>query len=276
MARPLRLQYRDAMYHVINRGNYRRDVFSSVGAAHAFETTLQEACDRYGWRLYAHVVMSNHYHLAVGTPHANLVEGMHWLQGTFSTRFNRFRSERGHLFQGRYHALLIEAPAALARVVDYIHLNPVRAKLIEPDLVHHFRWSSLRRFVRPSSPGWHSAQPWLGGLGFEDNSQGWQTYVDSLVELSANATEQERRGFKIMSRGWAIGTDGWRKAIAMEHSHRSLNPGLCGEDLIEMRQSRWEQQLDIAIARAKRTAADITSGPKAAPWKLEAAPPSDN
>jgi putative transposase len=127
MARKLRIQYPGAMYHVINRGNYRRDVFESVGAARAFEAALLEACELFGWLLHAHAVMRNHFHLALETPEPNLVEGMHWLQSSFATRFNRFRGENGHLFQGRYKSLLVEDGAALGRVADYIHLNPVRA-----------------------------------------------------------------------------------------------------------------------------------------------------
>jgi putative transposase len=129
MARKLRIEYPGALYHVINRGNYRQDVFTSVGAAEAFVRTLAEATALQGWRVHAYVVMRNHYHVALETPQPNLVAGMHWLQGTLATRFNRFRQEHGHLFQGRYHALLIEDTAALGRVVDYIHLNPVRRSI---------------------------------------------------------------------------------------------------------------------------------------------------
>ena len=96
------------MYHVINRGNYRRDVFETTGTAKAFEVTLDEACEQHGWKLHAYVILRNHFHLALTTPEPNLVEGMHWLQSTFASRFNRLRGERGHLFQGRYQALLIE------------------------------------------------------------------------------------------------------------------------------------------------------------------------
>ena len=102
MARRMRIQFEGAIYHVINRGNYRRDVFETPATAKAFELTLDQTCERYRWRLHAYVIMRNHYHLALETPHANLVEGMHWLQSTLATRFNRLRSERGHLFQGRY------------------------------------------------------------------------------------------------------------------------------------------------------------------------------
>ena len=130
MARKLRIQFEGACYHIINRGNYRADVFANQGAAKAFETCLWEACEKTGWRLHAYVIMQNHYHLAVETPQPNLVEGMHWLQSTFATRFNRFRSENGHVFQGRYKAILVEPGPTLAYVANYIHLNPHRAGLL--------------------------------------------------------------------------------------------------------------------------------------------------
>ena len=125
----MRIQHEHALYHVINRGNYRRDIFSSRGAARAFSRLVGEACERHGWQLHAYVVMRNHYHLALETPQPNLVEGMHWLQSTFGTRFNRYRSERGHLFQGRYQALLVEDDAALVRLIDSsISIPCARAK----------------------------------------------------------------------------------------------------------------------------------------------------
>ena len=113
MARKLRLEYPGAIYHVINRGNYRAYVFKSVGARQAFEDCLFAACARSGWLLHAFVIMGNHYHLAVETPQGNLVAGMQWLQSTFANRFNQLRGERGHLFQGRYKSLLVEESAAL-------------------------------------------------------------------------------------------------------------------------------------------------------------------
>ena len=95
MARRLRISFAGALYHLINRGNYRCDVFATDAAARAFLITIDETCRRFGWRVHAYVIMSNHYHLAVQTPQANLSEGMHWLQSTYATRFNRFRGERG-------------------------------------------------------------------------------------------------------------------------------------------------------------------------------------
>ena len=126
MARQLRLEYPGAIYHVINRGNYRAYVFTSAGAKQAFEECLFAACARSGWLLHAFVIMGNHYHLALETPQGNLVAGMQWLQSTFANRFNKLRGEREHLFQGRYKSLLVEEGEALGLLCHYLHLNPVR------------------------------------------------------------------------------------------------------------------------------------------------------
>jgi putative transposase len=108
MPRKPRIEYAGAVYHVLNRGNYRQDLFTVSGTAEAFERVLFDTCSRYGWRLYAYAILSNHYHLCLKTEDANLVMGMQWLQSTSANRFNRFVRERGHVFQGRYQALLIE------------------------------------------------------------------------------------------------------------------------------------------------------------------------
>jgi putative transposase len=160
---------------------------------------LAEAGEIFGWVLHAYVLMRNHFHLALETPQPNLVDGMHWVQSTYATRFNRFRRESGHLFQGRYQSLLIEDTAALLRVVDYIHLNPVRAKLVSPEQVATFRWSSLARFRRGSCPAWLSASRWLEQLGLRDDANGWLQYVERLRNQAA-ATRDRKRSRRALSR----------------------------------------------------------------------------
>lgn len=129
MARKLRMEEAGGMYHIINRGNYRRWVFEEEGAKVAFEGTLFEACERNGWVLHAFCIMGNHYHLALETPRGNLSEGMRWLQSVYANRFNRFRAESGHLFQGRFKSLGVEDSERLAWLCHYINLNPVRARI---------------------------------------------------------------------------------------------------------------------------------------------------
>lgn len=271
MARKLRIQFPGALYHVINRGNYRRDLFGTAGARQAFETALCEACGVFGWRLHAHVIMSNHFHLAVETPRANLVEGMHWLQGTFATRFNRFRKERGHLFQGRYQAILIEDAAALARVADYIHLNPVRAGMVTAGRILDFEWSSLRWFVRGERPACLVAEDFLRQAGLEDTARGWAAYVSSLQELADDAAEQGRRGFSQLSRGWAIGTDTWRRAMAKEYAQRSLDPGLEQSELRELKQALWMKRLKQHLADTGKSLGKAARARKTESWKVTTA-----
>ena len=122
MARKPRLEFAGAIYHVLSRGNYRKELFGDAGAK-LFERTLFEASAKCGWLLHAYVIISNRYHLALETREGNLVEGMRWLQGTFGIRFNALRGERGHVFQSRYKSLVIEEGKPLLGLVNYIHLN---------------------------------------------------------------------------------------------------------------------------------------------------------
>src|SRR6187549_4194464 len=149
MARKLRLEFPGACYHVINRGNYRADIFSSEKTKAAFEACLFEACEKSGWLLHAFVIMRNHYHLVIETPLGNIVTGMHWLQSTFGNRFNRFRGEHGHMFQGRYKALLVEPGDHLGMVCHYVHLNPVRAGASTVAHLDRYRHSSYWYLSRP-------------------------------------------------------------------------------------------------------------------------------
>ena len=183
MARKLRLEFPGACYHVINRGNYRADIFRTDGAKAAFETCLFEACEKSGWRLHAFVLMSNHYHLALETPEGNLVSGMQWLQATFANRFNRLRGERGHLFQGRYKSLLVEEGAALGQVCHYIHLNPVRAGITTVDGLGAYRHGSFWYLTRPGRrPDCLQVDTALREAGeLPDTKAGWSSYARYLA-----------------------------------------------------------------------------------------------
>jgi putative transposase len=268
MARKLRVQYEGALYHVVNRGNYRRDVFESPDAAQAFVSVLEEATLAYGWKCHAYVVMRNHYHILLETPQPNLGEGMHWLQGTLATRFNRFRSEHGHLFQGRYHAGLIEDYRNLGHVVDYVHLNPVRAGIIPANHASLFRWSSLGRFVRGSRFPGLTASDWLKCHQLEDTVKGWSRYQQHLIELSGNLEQQKRLGWTGFSSGWALGSESWRRGLARNHAHRALNAGLEAASTRDLREARWTEQLQLALTAQSRRPDELLSSRKGEPWKI--------
>jgi len=269
MARKLRIQFPGALYHVINRGNYRRDLFETTGAAESFLQTMAEAVGRYGWRLHAYVLMRNHYHLALETPEPNLVDGMHWLQSTVATRFNRFRREHGHLFQGRYQSILIEDAAALARVVDYIHLNPVRARVVSAEQIPGYRWSSLCRFLRSTRFPGLVAETWLRARGgWSDDEDGWAAYRDHVLSLARDEAKQAEAGLTGLSRGWAIGTDGWRRAIAREHQHLQLSAGVEPAQAQAMKEMAWEALLDELLASVQKMRPDLITRPRTATWKV--------
>ena len=261
MPRKLRVEYAGACYHVINRGNYRRDLFAGKGAAESFQACLFEAGARFGWRLHAFVVMRNHFHLAVETPEPNLSDGMKWLQGTWAARFNRFRGESGRPFQGRYKALHVEPGHALAQVAHYIHLNPVRARVRPAERLREFPWSSLACFLAKDRPECLVAETVLhesGGLA--DTPAGWRRYLAYLGVLAEEDATRREEKFGRLSRGWLVGTaefkaDLKKKLAAQETGGRGrARLALLGADRAAHREARaelWEEQLLILARRAK-------------------------
>jgi putative transposase len=272
VARPPRIEYPGAIYHVINRGNYRRDIFESKGAAQAFVAVLEEASARFGWELGAYVVMRNHYHLAIRTPDPNLSDGMHWMQTTFASRFNRFREVHGHLFQGRFKAIVLQNEGIWARVADYIHLNPLRAHAVEPGLLTEYPWSSLRRFTQGTRSQVLTAEPWLKTHGLTDGLRGWSAYVQSLLaqyDREQEIPESERENW---SQGWAIGEVDWRLGLA-DHFKKAPDVGESPESVEpkELRELRWERRLRELLNAHGRTAGDLGMSRKGSSWKTEIA-----
>jgi len=146
MARPLRIQYPGAVYHVMARGNQGQEIFKDDRDRQCFLETLGEACEKTGWTIHAYVLMGNHYHLLVETPEGNLVSGMKWVQGAYTQRYNSRHRLFGHLFQGRYKAAIVDGRDEdyFQVVSTYIHLNPARANLIRvgAERLKGYRWSS--------------------------------------------------------------------------------------------------------------------------------------
>jgi putative transposase len=268
--RKLRIEYPGAVYHVINRGNYRRDVFEAHGTLHSFVTALEEAVRRHGWRLYAYVVMRNHFHLVLETPEPNLSQGMHWLLSTAAIRFNRYRSERGHLFQGRFQALPIEDDRRIGLVCDYVHLNPVRAGVVTAEGVSAFPGSSLRRFARGERFDGLDPRGVLRAQNGSDDPDGWQAYVDHLIELTGNLALQRELGFNGFSSGWAIGSADWRRELAKEYAMAQLSPGLTGTESHVLREARWKSVLEDHLKEIGHSQLEAHQQRKTVAWKVQA------
>ncbi len=154
MARPLRIEFAGALYHITARGDGREDIYLSDADREQFLTVLAQVCERFNWYCHAYCLMSNHYHLLIETPDANLAKGMRQLNGVYTQRFNRTHSRVGHVFQGRYKAVLVEKQTYLLELARYIVLNPVRAKMVRS--AQNWLWSSYR-----ASAGLAEIPPWL-------------------------------------------------------------------------------------------------------------------
>ncbi len=145
MARPLRLEFSGALYHITSRGNRREAIYEQDIDSENYLTILSEVCKQYNWVCYAYCLMDNHYHLLVETPEGNLSKGMRQLNGRYTQAFNREYGRVGHVFQGRYKAILIDKESYLLELSRYIVLNPVRAEMIH--LAIELPWSSYRETI---------------------------------------------------------------------------------------------------------------------------------
>ncbi len=273
MARPPRLEFEDGVYHVLNRGNYRSPIFHSDKTKAAFLGCLDEACERTGWRVHAWSIMSNHYHLAISTPRANLVDGAQWLQGTFATRFNRFRREQGHLFQGRYKSLIVEPGEGLGPLCHYIHLNPVEAGICPAGALGTYRWTSMSWLCGAvAPPAWYDPQPALTHAGeLRWTKAGAEKYLEYLGWLAENEPARKRQRFEAMSKGWIIGTREFTKAVVQEHRELANRGPQLKSELGPAREAVWQEALELGLRQLGRTVADLHRAGKSTLWKLKLA-----
>ena len=269
MARKIRIEYEGAAYHVMARGNQGRDIYGDERDRKLWLETLGEACAKTGWQVHAWCLMSNHYHLAVSTPNANLVDGMRWLQGTFSVRFNRLRQERGHLFQGRYKSLIVDPESGLGPLCHYIHLNPVRAKLRAVEALGNYPWTSMRWLLEPKSrPDWYHPLPALEHAGdLADTAAGRRKYLEYLGWLMDDEPARKQQRFEVMSKGWIVGTGDFAKTLIKENQSRVGHGRRLERELRETREEIWQEELTALLERLGRKPADLAKEKKSAGWK---------
>lgn len=164
MARPIRLEFPGAIYHVTTRGNGGEDIFIDDQDRQEFLTVLGEVVFRAGWIIHAYVLMDNHYHLLIETPNDNLSRGMRQLNGVYTQRFNSRHCSGGRVFQGRFKAILVERDGALLELCRYVVLNPLRLKAVKN--ISRYRWSSYRATAgEVQAPAWLNTDWVLGHFG---------------------------------------------------------------------------------------------------------------
>jgi len=297
MPRMLRVEYIGAVYHVMCRGNAGQAIYLADQDKELFLNTLSEACRKTGWRIHAYVLMSNHYHLLLETPEANLVAGMKWLQGTYTQRFNSTHKRHGHLFQGRYKSLLIDPDASeYFRIVsNYIHLNPVRAHLLdmENEDLSDYRWSSYTYFLKRSSerPDWLAVERVLASTVYESGRQKgrklYQGYMDQRAEEEQDVKKRKEllEERKNLHKGWLLGgtdfrdrmldlidhgglvqTDNWRGEQRKEHGQREaerlIQKGIeelsvTEEEILQSKSMRQEKQAIVWLVKRNTTVTGV-------------------
>ncbi len=199
MARPLRIEYPGALYHITTRGNAKQPIFLDDKDHYCFLKTLSETIETHNWLCHAYCLMPNHYHLLIETPDANLSLGMRDLNGVYTQRFNKRNDRVGHLFQGRYKAFVVEKEPYLLRVARYTVINAVRAGLVKHP--NEWPWSSFAATVGDEKrPGWLCAD-WILSF-FSEKKKEAQVEYYNFVEQGLN----ERSPFEETEKGMILGS----------------------------------------------------------------------
>jgi putative transposase len=222
MARPTRIEYEGAVYHVMARSNPKERLFCDDDDCAIFLKTLSEASAKCGWLVHAYALMGNHYHIALETPEANLVSGMQWLQVTYTVRFHRRHRSYGHLFAGRYKAIPVDPVADyFLSLCEYIHLNPARAGLVrDGSPIATYPWSSLPHYLATPKrrPKFLVVERGLGVAGCKDTPAGRREYCKGLderfrLEQKEAGSRSDKGISEILKRGWFYGGEQFRAKL---------------------------------------------------------------
>jgi putative transposase len=271
MPRKLRLEYPGALYHVMSRGDQREDIFLCDVDRHDFLKTLAEACRKTGWQIHAYCLLHNHYHLVVETPNANLVAGMAWLQSTYTIRLNNRHNLTGHVLSGRYKAQLVEGSGNgyLRTVGDYVHLNPIRARLLETeDRLLGYPWSSFPLYLSAPKhrPQWLRADRLLGEHGIHgDTPAGRQEFERQMERRRLEEVDDEK--LQEFRQAWCLGNETFRKECLaqMEGKVGDNHPG---QTRLETAGAKAERLILEELERLSWTEEDLRTYAKSEPRKL--------
>ena len=259
MARRVRVEYPGAFYHVMNRGDHQEAIFGDDQDRLRFLETLGEACAKAQWQVHAYCLMNNHFHLVVETPLGNLVSGMKWLLGTYTGRFNRRHRKFGHLFSGRYKALLVDGSGTgyLRTVSEYVHLNPVRAKLLKPEQpLREYAWSSFAQYLKAprQRANWQRVDRVLGEMGIPKDSRFGRERFERMMEERRGVDEPEL--FSQIRRGWCFGEKSFRDELRQSMTEK-VGPNHYGGERRESAEVRAVRVLKEALGEQGIREADL-------------------
>jgi putative transposase len=270
MARKLRIQFPGAIYHVMSRGDRREDIFRDDFDRESFLATLEAACAKTSWQVHAFCLMPNHFHFVIETPQANLTAGMKWLLGTYTARFNRRHKLSGHLFSGRYKSLVVGGEGGYLRTVcDYIHLNPVRAKLLDPKVkLRDYFWSSFQLFTKFPSlrPKWLRVDRLFGECGIHGDTPTGRAEFEERLEMRRSDDDE----FEGVRQGWCLGSEQFRRELL------ALVDGEAGKyhygsEIHEASEAKATRIISEELGKAVWTEAELALRRKGDPTKVRIA-----
>jgi len=243
MARPLRIEYEGAVYHITSRGNERKEIYRDARDRSLFLDLLHQVNQRTGWLCHAYCLMDNHYHLLIETPEPNLSQGMRQLNGRYTQGFNRMHDRVGHVFQGRYRAIVLEKESHLLEVCRYVALNPVRAKAVERP--EEWNWSSYGGTAGLAPPHPCLTVDWLLGCFAPDRAEAQRLYRDFVGEEMRQASPWEAVKEQIV-----LGDEGFAARMqALVEDHKE-NPEIARRERFLHRPS-LEQLLPLNQGKSK-------------------------
>ena len=255
MARALRIEYPGAYYHITSRGNERKAIYRNKGDRRSFLLYLKSAYLRYGAIIHAYCLMDNHYHILLETPRGNLSQIMRHINGAYTTRFNIKHKRKGHLFQGRYKAILVDADAYLTELSGYIHLNPVRAGMV--DMPEKYSWSSYRYYIgKKKKPDWLFVDSILGY--FEHITVSPEENYSNFVLAKIFAKEYSPLGKAVAST--ILGCDRFIERTIDEY----LGNKKSHQDVPALRELKRIERLDIISKEVKTQMGENGASKKAA------------
>ncbi len=258
MARPLRVEYAGAFYHVMNRGNRSEDIFLSPYDREKFFDYLATIVERFSIKVHTYCLMTNHYHLLVETAQPNLSAAIKWLNGSYATYTNTKRQKWGHLFQGRFKSILVQADEYLKHLSRYIHLNPVRAKLsAHPS---EYPWSSYSAYIGKTQPPEWLETKWLlscFGKSQKESRDNYKLFVEGADAMAV------KNPFEDVTGGLILGDPDfveWVKKTFLTEKNESgelpqlkrLKPKLTPEAIVEEVCREFRAETDKVIGKGAK------------------------
>lgn len=187
MGRPLRIEFENAVYHITSRGNERKKIYRDDGDKEKFLGLLEDYKNRYNFLIHCFVLMDNHYHLVIETLRPNLIKIMHGLNSGYTGYFNKKYKRSGHLFQGRYKAIIVDKENYLLELSRYVHLNPLRAKIINKP--QDYKWSSYGGYIRKKEVNNLNNYNWLLSIFGNEEKKSRRQYNEFVEEGIAKKLE---------------------------------------------------------------------------------------